>query len=267
LVRFDGHTAFGYFNVLFVWLFAQQLGFFYTDGTLVRLSRTRLVALAAGALGALVTLTTFGPYPNSMVGLPGEKVSNMTPPTMCLLVLSVFQVALVMLARPVVTKWLERKRVWTAVVTGNGVIMTIFLWHLTGLLVTIGALYPLGFPQPEGGTAMWWATRPLMFGAALVPLAVFVALLGRFERPKPTTYACVRHATAPAAIAVATCALGIYGMAASNLADVFTMNTANVVVLQLTFFESVGLGFIGWLVLRTTVRPQTAGLSTKGSRR
>jgi hypothetical protein len=264
IFRFNVAGGIGYFNLLFVWLFAQQLGFFYADGSLLRMSRTRLAAMAGGALSALVALTTFGPYPNSMVGLPGAKVSNMTPPTTCLLVLTVFQAALVMLARPALSRWLERRRVWTAVVAGNGVIMTIFLWHLTALLVTIGALYPIGFPQPEGGTAMWWATRPLLFGAALVPLTIFVALLGRFERPKPTSYDCVAHATLPAAIAVAATALGIYGMAASNLADVFTGHPANVVVLQLTFLQSVGLGFAGWLLLRTTVRPQQSRLSSKG---
>jgi hypothetical protein len=264
IFRFNVAGGIGYFNLLFVWLFAQQLGFFYADGSLLRLSRTRLAALAGAALTALIVLTTFGPYPNSMVGLPGAKVSNMTPPTTCLLVLTVFQAALVMLARPVVSRWLERRRVWTAVVAGNGVIMTIFLWHLTALLVTIGALYPIGFPQPEGGTAMWWATRPLLFGAALIPLAIFVALLGRFERPRSTTYECVAHATLPAAVAVAATALGIYGMAASNLADVFTGHPANVVVVQLTFLQSVGLGFAGWLLLRATVRPQQSRLSLKG---
>jgi hypothetical protein len=253
-------VSFGYFNVLFVWLFAQQLGLFYADGTLVKLSSRRLAAIAAGALTALVVLTTWGPYPHSMVGLPGEKVSNMRPPTTCLLVLSVFQVALVMLARPMATRWLQRERVWTAVVAGNGVIMTVFLWHLTALLATIGALYPLGFPQPDGGTAAWWLTRPLLFGAALVPLTVFVALLGRFERPKPVSFDAMRHATVPAAIAVAACALGIYGLAASNLADVLTMHRANVVVVQLTFLQSAALGAAGWLALRTTVR-HTKGTS------
>src|SRR5262245_44639406 len=135
-----GLSAIGYVNVLLVWLFAQQLGFFYADGSLATVRRTTLVRIGAAAVVLLIALTTWGPYPHSMVGLPGERVSNMSPPTLCLLVLTVFQVCLVMLVRPLAQRWLARPRVWTAVIAGNGVIMTIFLWHLTALLIALSAL-------------------------------------------------------------------------------------------------------------------------------
>src|SRR4029077_4787020 len=145
---------------------------------------------------ALILLTAFGPYPHSMVGLPGERVSNMAPPTVCLLALTVLQVAVVMLARDAVSRWLQRARVWTGVVAGNGVIMTIFLWHLSALLVTVLVLFPIGFPQPAGGSALWWVTRPLWIPCATLPLAAFVACFGRFERPRPIAFvATSAHAT------------------------------------------------------------------------
>ncbi|HMG28852.1 MAG TPA: hypothetical protein VK585_01880 [Jiangellaceae bacterium] len=68
-----------------------------------------------------------------MVGLPGE-LSNMTPPTVCLLVLTVGQVAAVVLARPWMQRWLSRPRPWTAVVTVGSAAMTIHLWHLSVLV-------------------------------------------------------------------------------------------------------------------------------------
>ena len=81
VVRFGaGIDALGYLNVLFVWLFAQQAGFFYADGSLRRLTRTQLVRIALGALTMLTLLTTFGPYPRSMVGLPGDRISNCPRP-------------------------------------------------------------------------------------------------------------------------------------------------------------------------------------------
>ncbi len=98
-------------------------------------------ALAFGALGVLAALTTFGPYPRSMVGLPGDRISNMSPPTVCLAVLTMLQVAVVMLVRPAAQRWLQRDRVWTVTVAGNGMIMTIFLWHLTAALIAVGVLH------------------------------------------------------------------------------------------------------------------------------
>jgi hypothetical protein len=60
--------------------------------------------------------------------------------------------------------------------------MTMFLWHQTAVLITVGVLYPLGFPQPETGTPAWWAVRPLWVGALAVVLAVLVLIFSRFER-------------------------------------------------------------------------------------
>ena len=73
-----GMESVGYLNLAIVWLFAQQLGFLYADGSLTRLSRRTLRATLSGAFAVLVGLTTWGPYPVSMVGMPGET-SNMTP--------------------------------------------------------------------------------------------------------------------------------------------------------------------------------------------
>ncbi|MFN8035830.1 MAG: acyltransferase [Acidimicrobiia bacterium] len=185
VVRFrTGVDVLGYLNIAFVWLFAHQLGFFYADGRLRSLTRRQLRGLALAGFGALVLLTTFAGYPHSMVGLPGERISNMSPPTVCILALTVLQVALVMLARDFVSARLERPRAWTRVVALNGVIMTVFLWHLTALLLIVTVTFPLGFPQPAAGTALWWATRPVWIAMLLGALAGLVVLLARFERPK-----------------------------------------------------------------------------------
>jgi hypothetical protein len=73
-----GVDQIGYLNLLVVWVLVQQVGFFYADGTLTRLSRRALAGLAAAGLAGLVLLTGSGLYPPSMVGLPGEE-SNMSP--------------------------------------------------------------------------------------------------------------------------------------------------------------------------------------------
>lgn len=117
-------SAVGFLNVAFVWLAVHQLGFLYADG---RLSRRTGGFLAVTGLVGVVALTTYGPYPVSMVGLPGDAVSNMSPPTVALCAQALLVTGLVLVARPAVSRWLQRPRVWAGVVTANRVAMTAFL--------------------------------------------------------------------------------------------------------------------------------------------
>jgi len=171
----------GNLNYLFVWLFAHQLGFFYADGTLLKLSPKHYLGMAAGGLALLVFLTTYGPYSSSMVGLVNER-SNTNPPTLCILVLTIWQVGLAMLLRKPVSALLAGQKAWAGVIALNAMIMTMFLWHQTALLIAVAILYPLGFPQPEAGTAQFWALRPVWVLALSCVLAVLVALFGKYER-------------------------------------------------------------------------------------
>ncbi|HEY7876225.1 MAG TPA: acyltransferase [Actinomycetota bacterium] len=215
-----GLTIVGYLNFAFVWLFAHQLGFFYADGSLTRLSRRALAAMGAGALSVLAILTASGIYSPSMVGMETERASNNSPPTICLIVLTVWLVSAAMALRPAITRWLERRRNWTVVVAANSMIMTIFLWHLTALLVAVLVLFPLGFPQPVGGSAEWWALRPVWVAILAVVLAGLVAVFARFERPKLDVTSGARPS--PTAIAsitgVVLLVAGLAGFAQSGFA-------------------------------------------------
>ena len=174
----------GYLNFAFVWLFAHQLGFFYADGTLAKRSRAFFAASAVLGLAALVILTNVSVYSRSMVGVADAAVSNNDPPSVCLIALTAWLVSLAMLLRPVLTRWLQKPRNWTAVIAANSLIMTVFLWHLTALLVAVLVAYPLGFPQFEGGTSAWWLTRPLWIAVLVLALTPFVILFAKFERPR-----------------------------------------------------------------------------------
>ena len=230
LGRVAGPTALGRVgdgNYVLVWLFAHQLGFLYADGTLTSWPRRAHAAMAAGGLAALVALTASGAWPPSMVGLPGDRVSNMSPPSLCIVALTVWLVGLAMLLRPAVTGWLRRPRPWTMVVTAGSALMTLFLWHLTALVLAVLVLHPLGVTEPTPGTPVWWALRPLWLlvpAAVLVPL---VALFARFERPAPTlgTTARTRRHGAPAAavLGLAAVVLGVLGVAVSGIWPLFVV--------------------------------------------
>jgi peptidoglycan/LPS O-acetylase OafA/YrhL len=186
LLRLGLHVpSVGYLNLVIVWLAVHQLGFLYADGTLARLPRRGLLAMAAGGLGALAVLVASRAYPPSMVTLPGATESNMNPPTICMLALAVWQVALVMLARRPATAWLARARPWTAVVAGGSVAMTVYLWQMTALVALLGVVAAGRLPLPAPGTAAWWLSRPLWLAALAALLAPLVLAFARWERRAP----------------------------------------------------------------------------------
>ena len=80
--------------------------------------------------------------------------------------------------------WLERPTPWTATVLVNGMIMTIFLWHLTASTLIIGLALQLGNVglTVEPGNGLWWAVRPVWLSIYLLGLALFALVFGLFER-------------------------------------------------------------------------------------
>ncbi|MBI0294626.1 acyltransferase [Streptomyces sp. PRKS01-29] len=180
-------TGVGYLgaaNFLIVWLILPQLGFAWRDGTLTR-TPARPWLLFLGGSAALVALTTIGPYPVSMVGVPGAAVQNTSPPTVALLALSVAQTGLGLLLAGPLRPRLSRRRVWMVVIAVNGGIMTLFLWHMVPVLVAALALYPTGvMPQPEVGSGNWFAWRPVWVAVCALFLAVLVAVFAPFERSR-----------------------------------------------------------------------------------
>jgi surface polysaccharide O-acyltransferase-like enzyme len=177
-----GFTNAGWFNYAFIWLAVHQLGYAWQDGRLQTGGKALIWTLAGLVL--LVTLVAFGPYPLSMVSVPGEAVSNSLPPKLPMLLLGVMQIGLVLAFEAPTRRWLNRPRPWTATVLVNGMIMTIFLWHLTASTLIIGLTIRLdnvGLTlQPGSGT--WWLTRPLWLGLYVLLLTGFVLLFGLFER-------------------------------------------------------------------------------------
>lgn len=148
--RFVGnYEQVGYVNFALIWLIAQQLGFAYYTGALRVVRPAQWVAAGSCAVLSLALLVTVGPYPASMVGLPGQKISNMAPPTVCLLALMVLQVSIVMMLRDRATAWLERPRPWKFTIAVNSAIMTIFCWHLTAAVLLVSSLNALGVPFPR----------------------------------------------------------------------------------------------------------------------
>ncbi len=177
-------------NVAAMWLLTHQLGYFYADGSLVRVSRRMLWTVTLGALAAMVVLTSIGVYPRSMVGTdavffslkPIERISNMNPPTVVILAHSTWLIAAVLLLRERLTRWLAQTVQWGVTVLINQSIMTVFLWHMTAYLVVILLAWPLGLGRELESTPRWWLERPFWIVVPAWVLLVLVAAFSRFER-------------------------------------------------------------------------------------
>ena len=91
----------------------------------------------------------------------------------------------VMLLGPALSRWLERPGPWKVTIYLNSIIMTLFLWHMTAYFVVLLVLWPIGVGHQQDSTAAWWLLRPVFIGLSALVLAGIVALVGRFERPRP----------------------------------------------------------------------------------
>ena len=179
-----GEVLIGFVNYLVAWATVHQLGYAWLDGALA--SRLRRIGLAAVGFAGLLLAVGVGPYPVSMIGVDGAELNNSYPTRVTMLLLGMLQGGLILLAERPLSQWLQRRRPWLVTVAVNARIMTLYLWHLTVMVLVIGVSLLLGgFGLGiEPLTGAWWATRPLWFAVLAVVVFGFVALLGRFENPR-----------------------------------------------------------------------------------
>ncbi|WP_454853598.1 acyltransferase family protein [Promicromonospora soli] len=216
----------------FGWLAIHQVGYAWHDGTL-RLGTRRAVTLVVVGLGTLLLLTGPGPYPVSMVTVPGDAIQNSSPPTLALLALAATQLGLVALVARQAERWLAHPRSWAFVVAVNAVVLTLYLWHLVAVAFGAFALDALGLlPSNDPGTVAWWLGRVPWLVTLAVVLAVLVALLGRVETRAPARRslpgAVVRERSrAGAGLAVALARTGpVFGAYAAAVAGLLWLTVA-----------------------------------------
>ena len=172
----------GWSNYFWVWLAVHQLGFAWRDGRMG--SPPLLLVYAALAFAALYLLINKGPYPLAMVGSPDPGLSNTLPPKITLIALGVMQFGVLLALEGPMRRALAGVRLWAATVLVNSMIMTVYLWHMTIMIVFGGVLYlsggfGLGL---EPGTGDWWATRPLWIAVLMLLLIPIALLMSPLER-------------------------------------------------------------------------------------
>ncbi len=147
----------GWLNYAFCWAAVYQLGIAWHSG---RLHGYRPVLLAGGSGAVLATLLVWGPYPVSMIGVPGAAVQNSDPPTLAMLAFACAQAGLCLIVAPAVGRALRSARVQRPLAIANDNVMALYLWHMVPVVLVTLVGYPAGLlPQPPVGSSAWWLAR------------------------------------------------------------------------------------------------------------
>lgn len=173
-----GQELFGIPNVVFVWLFALNVGFFLYDGWFAERRWWQLVLLVVGGYVALWGMVSLGGYSWSMLG-------NQWPPTATMAVFAVIQAAALTLLHGPLTALMRTRAAQGVVFVIGSRLMTVYLWHLPMIMVITGIQLLLPFPLPAPGSAEWWWTRIPFFLVVLAAVWVLSLWLVRFEKVPP----------------------------------------------------------------------------------
>lgn len=188
-----------YANMVFLWCAVQQLGFFVADRRMPGIGPSGLLGLVAASnllLGLLVLLRLYS----------GNMLVNLNPPNLPLFLLAVSQAASLQLLRPVLVRLAARALVRRLLAGAGRHSLTVYLWHLPLLAGMSGLILLSGLPQPAGGTAAWWWTRPLVLLGVVGLLLPVLAVFGRLEQ-RPTS---TDPSRARPAVAVVTAAVVVF---------------------------------------------------------
>ncbi|MHA3019929.1 acyltransferase family protein [Mycobacterium sp. BMJ-28] len=194
----------GYAN-LSVWLLPGMFGVAYRRGLL---HPSAAAALGMAMLAVNVALLRFGPYELSLVGIDGQHLKNMTPPSLLLAGHAIMMCALAIAAAPAIARWARRPRVWWLTVIGNSGAMTLYLWHMPALLGMHLAFDHLGLPRHPGQPHLLALSIVQMVVMAVLVAVLFVALRPLENNPLPYWDGGTVSATRGAAVGTLLCIAG-----------------------------------------------------------
>lgn len=183
-LRLNIFEPLGILNLFIAWVLVHQLGFWYQEGV----SRKSAWALVSVGFSTNLVLTQIlNWYPTSLVGIANEEFSNMAPPTIVLVMHSLVLFGAFALLADRLRQWVSRKRPARATAIAGMLAMTIYLWHMSVLVLWLVLLHTFNLDLPvrldgnlvvPDGYAYWLWLVPSTFG-----FAVLLYLLVRYLWP------------------------------------------------------------------------------------
>ncbi|CAM2746244.1 acyltransferase [Mycobacterium intermedium] len=155
----------GYLNMT-AWLIPGMFGVAYRRGLL---SGRAALGTAVALFAVDISLIHWGPYELSLVGIEGQRLTNMSPPSLLLAGHAIVLSALAIAAAPTINRWAQRPRVWWWTALGNSGAMTLYLWHMPVLLGVHLIFDGLGHPRFPG--------QPDFVAIGVVQIAIMVAIM------------------------------------------------------------------------------------------
>ncbi|ODR07851.1 acyltransferase [Mycolicibacillus koreensis] len=177
----DAPVALGYLNMA-VWLIPGMLGVAY---------RRRLLSAQAAWFGGLIMLAAnlalvhWGPYDLSLVGIDGQRLANMSPPSLLLAGHAVMMCCFAIAVAPAIDRWARRPRVWWLAAIGNSGAMTLYLWHMPALLGMHLVFDYLGWARYPGEPNLIVLSVAQTAVMTVLVAALFVALRPLENTPLP----------------------------------------------------------------------------------
>lgn len=179
VLRFTvGITDLGLPNMVFVWLLAQQIGFWYADGWFAARNGWQLAGITVASYLVLAAVSLpEGWYSNDML-------ANLNPPTLPLVCLALAQACILRALKPWLARLMSTHAARAAVFLIGTRLMTIYLWHLPLIIALSGVALLIPGASPEPSSAAWWLTRPIFFVIVLAALFGLSFLVARYEAPR-----------------------------------------------------------------------------------
>jgi hypothetical protein len=171
----------GYLN-LAAWLIPGMFGVAYRRQLITGRSA---LAIAVAMFAVDVALLQWGPYELSLVGIEGQRLANMSPPSLLLAGHAIVLSALAIAAAPAINRWAQRPRVWWFTAIGNSGAMTLYLWHMPALLGVHLLFDMFGHPRFPGQPDFLAVTFEQLFIMLGVVAVLFGALRPLENNPLP----------------------------------------------------------------------------------
>ena len=91
-----------------------------------------------------------------------------------------------MVGRRPLNRWLERPRVWGVVVSLGSITLTVYLWHMTAMILVAAFTYLTAlWPHSFALDGTWWSLRAPWLMLCALALLLLVFLFNRFEQVVP----------------------------------------------------------------------------------